>query len=368
MVCRTDGCGDRSKEGAPGPSCLHCMSPLPPSMSPVCHQDWRDGTELWVGHTHLIFARCKGSFGQRGVPWGEPALDAQGEEEEEEAEEAVLRTETCLGGNSRSVPSSPRLSPSPDGQEAGTQVLRAQRDAKSHFAAWCCSRLWCLPGNAPPAHRQPLPDPLPDAAGSSNVISLPLISRARLCAPRSPPASLAFIDSPLIWLEGEVGSNGINDGVRALLAAACDGKVTDRDPRPVLAIPAPSIGAGLGAEDLPCRWDPCIRAWHPGTHLFHHPRSDDRDLANPRLPPASSPPPRCSFRFASRAIRLGALSKLATGMGSGEVALAGYYSVPAPGLASLVRLTRAVSIPLSAVGGTRRCLEASPCPSSSLPH
>lgn len=32
-------------------------------------------------------------------------------------------------------------------------------------------------------------------------------------------------------------------------------------------------------------------------------------------------------------------------MGSGQVALAGYYSVPAPGLASLVRITRAVSIP-----------------------
>lgn len=69
------------------------------------------------------------------------------------------------------------------------------------------------------------PEPLPDAADSCNVIFLPLISR--LCAPRSSPASLALIDSALIWLVGEVGSNGINDGVHALLPAA---KVTHGDP------------------------------------------------------------------------------------------------------------------------------------------
>lgn len=177
------------------------------------------------------------------------------------------------------------------------------------------------------------------------MISLPLISRGRRCTPHSPPASLAFIDSPLIQLEGEVRSNGINDGVRTLLAAACHGKVTGRDPRPGLAIPAPSMGAGLGDGDLPCHWDPCIEAWHPGTHLFRCPRASDRDLANPRLPP-SLPPGRCSLCFAGRAIRPGALSKLAVGMGSGEVALAAYCCVPAPGLASLVRLTRAASIPL----------------------
>lgn len=118
------------------------------------------------------------------------------------------------------------------------------------------------------------------------MISLSLISRARLCVPRFPPTSLAFIDSPLIRLEGEVRSNGINDGVHALLAAACDGKVTGRDHCPGLAKPAPSIGAGLGDGDLPCHWDPCIKPWHPGTHLFHRPRAGDRDPANPRLPPA----------------------------------------------------------------------------------
>lgn len=181
-------------------------------------------------------------------------MDRQGEEEEEEA---VLRTETRVGGKSRSVPSSAHLSPFLSGREVGTRVLWVQRDAKNHFAAWCCPWLWCLLANAPPAHRQPLPDPLPDAAGSNNVISLSLISRARLCVPSFPPTSLAFIDSPLIRLEGEVRSNGINDGVRALLAAACDGKVTGRDHCPGLAKLAPSIGAGLGDGDLPCHWDPC---------------------------------------------------------------------------------------------------------------
>lgn len=221
-------------------------------------------------------------------------MDRQGEEEEEEA---VLRTETRVGGKSRSVPSSAHLSPFLSGQEVGTRVLWVQRDAKNHFAAWCCPWLWCLLANAPPAHRQPLPDPLPDAAGSNNVISLSLISRARLCVPSFPPTSLAFIDSPLIRLEGEVRSNGINDGVRALLAAACDGKVTGRDHCPGLAKLAPSIGAGLGDGDLPCHWDPCIKAWHPGTHLFHRPRAGDRDPANPRLPPPPPQPPHRPLRF-----------------------------------------------------------------------
>lgn len=139
----------------------------------------------------------------------------------------------------------------------------------------------CLADKAPPAQRQLLPDPLPDAAGSSNVISLSLISL--LCAPRTPPASLAFIDSSLIHLEGEVGSNAINDGVHALLTAASHGKVTHRDPLHGLAIPALSTRAGLDDGDQPCCWDPCTKTQHPAPTYF-------TTLVFPL-------PPRCSLPF-----------------------------------------------------------------------
>lgn len=65
-VCRMDGCGDRGKEGGPGLGCPRRMSPVPASTSLICHRDGWDRKEPWVDHTRLIFARCKGSFGQGG--------------------------------------------------------------------------------------------------------------------------------------------------------------------------------------------------------------------------------------------------------------------------------------------------------------
>jgi len=225
-----DGCGDRGKEGAPG---LSCLSPVPPFMSPVCRRTSVMGKSCRLATLISSLQGARGALGMEGIP-GEPMLDQEDKEEEEEEEEeeekASFTLKLVLVEIAGPCPAQ-TICPLPWRAGGGCPGLAGTKG--------CQEPLLCLV-----LRWQSLPGPQPDAAGSGNVISLPLISRARLCAPCSAPASPAFIDSPLIQLEGEVGSNKINDGVRALLTAACDGRLMDRDPRPVLAIPAPSIGDG----------------------------------------------------------------------------------------------------------------------------
>lgn len=231
-----DGCGDGGKKRAPGLSCTRCTSPLPPSTSPIHHQDRRDGGELWVGHTSHLYKVEDELWAERGS-WGNQRWTDKARRKRRRrrsfALKPVLVEIGCL------CPPQP-ISALP---QVGKRWLPRSFGCAGMLKATWPPGAWCLPDKTPPAHRPPpTRPPARRCRQRGNVISLPLISRARLL--RCPLSSRrpAFYRLPLIRLEGEVGPNGINDGVRALLAAACDGEVTDGDPRPGLAILAPSLG------------------------------------------------------------------------------------------------------------------------------